>query len=129
MLLAVFEAHRRAGGRFGGGVIAVPAPEGAVLGHQTLALEEQRLQTPAGFHVFNDTDLAQAPVQRVRSLDVQRQRLGANGKRRRIILAGNAMPVDRRRLVGGRRQIVAKCRAQGCLQAGIDVDGIDHRRP
>ena len=70
--VALFEAHRRAGGRFGGGVISVPAPEGAISCHQPLALVEERLQTPACFHIGDDTDLAQPPMQWTRALNMVR---------------------------------------------------------
>ena len=127
--VALAEAHRRRRRRAGAHGVAVPAPHRAVARDELLAGLEAGLQRGAGGIVGHDADEGEAARQLGQRLDVIAERRGAGRQRRRIGDRAERQPVDRRAAVGRGFELVAERSAQRRLEARLDGERIEQRRP
>ena len=127
--VALAEPHRRRRRRAGAQHVAVPAPYPAVARHELLAGLQAGLQGRPGRLVGNDADEGETTLQLGHRLDVRAKRRGAVRQRRRIGDRAERQPVDRRPAIGRGFQLLAERRAQGLLEARIDGQRIEQRRP
>ncbi len=125
-----FSASRRAAadGRLGRGGEAVPAPQVALARDQPLAGPEQRAQARA-VGPRDDAGLPQPPEQGRRSLGDLGEGDGAVRKRRIARAVVGLRPVGRRGGVRRRVEILAERGAQRGLEAPLDRDLVERRRP
>ena len=79
--------------------------------------------------VGDHADLRQPARQRLRSLDDAAQGLGALGQGRRLGERRKGPPIGARRFVRGRQEVLAQGRGQGRLEARLNGERIDQRRP
>jgi hypothetical protein len=127
--VALGQALGRAGGRVGRGGVAVPAPQGAVPGDQTLAGPQLVLGPASGLRIGDHADLAEPAGQHLGPAHEAGQGRGPLRQGRRRLVGRQGLPVDRRGAVGRGGQVVAQGRAQGRLVAGLDRDGVYQGRP
>ena len=127
--IAFGEPARRAGRRVGGGGKAVPAPQIALAGDEPLA-GLQKLRQPRAVGAAGDADLGQPAPEFARRLgDVAGERLDALGQRRIGRVGFDAAPMHRRGQLDRSVEIVAQRGAERGLEALLDGEQIDHRRP
>ncbi len=105
--IALSQALRRGARRAGGAPEPVPAPQPAIAADQPLPGLQLSLQLGRLRRILDNADLRQPPPQRRRRLDMRGERGDAGGQRRRRVIIRHAVPMDRRRLVERRVQIIA----------------------
>ncbi len=125
---ALGQPSRRAGRRMRCGDKAVPAPQVAFRRDQPLAALQLRSEVRP-LLAADHADLAQAPLQFGRRLDMVGKRLDALGQGRVAVARSRLRPAQRRGRVDRRVEIVAERCAQGLLIALRDVHAVDDRRP
>ena len=127
--VALAEPHRRRRRRAGAHGVAVPAPHRAVARDELLAGLEAGLQRGARGVVGDDADEGEAARELGQRLDVIAERRGAVRQRRRIGERAERQPMDRRAAIGRGFELVAERRAQRLLEARLDGQRIEQRRP
>ena len=79
--------------------------------------------------IGDHADLGEAAIECRGAAYVLGQRLAARGQCQRVVERRQCAPVERGALVERGREVVAKGRAERHLEAGLDLDDIDERRP
>ncbi|MCH8173330.1 MAG: hypothetical protein IIA70_08510, partial [Proteobacteria bacterium] len=111
-----------------GGAGAEPG-RGAIAADQALSLRQIGGEPPAFGLTIDDADLCQPAVERRRATDEIAEGPDAGGQGRGVGQKPERPPVGGRRLVVGRRQVLAQGYGKRRLVAGLDVKGVDQRRP
>ena len=127
--VALAQPHGGRRGRAGPHGVAVPAPHRAVARDELLAGLEALLQSGTRGVVGHDADEGEAARELGQRLDVIAERRGAVRQRRCVGKRAERQPMHRRAAVRRRFELVTERSTQCRLEARLDRERIEERRP
>ena len=123
------QTYRGRRGGAGAHRVSIPAPHSAIARDKLLAGLQRRLQHLAGGVIGNETDEGDPAREFRQRRDVGAERRRPFGQRRCIGERLHRQPVHRRATVRRGFEFVAKRRTQRLLEAGLDRESVEQRRP